>query len=155
MDKEKWATAKAKLYEHCLAQATQRIATARAALEAAQEAGNTETKSSAGDKYETGRAMMQQEQEKNQVQLIKAIELKIQLAQLRPGQRSETAGPGSLVITNHGNFYLSAGLGKVSLEGKIYYAISLQSPVGMLLRGRRAGEAFSFQGKNYMVVDVI
>ncbi|MCB9346060.1 MAG: 3-oxoacyl-ACP synthase [Lewinellaceae bacterium] len=155
MDKEKWATAKAKLYEHCLAQATQRIATARAALEAAQEAGNTETKSSAGDKYETGRAMMQQEQEKNQVQLIKAIELKNQLAQLRPGQRSETAGPGSLVITNHGNFYLSEGLGKINLEGSIYFAVSLLSPIGQLLRGKRGGEAFFFQGKNYGVVDVV
>ena len=155
MDQDQWAAARAKLHEYCLAQATQSIATARAALEAAQEAGNTETKSSAGDKYETGRAMMQQEQEKNKVQLLKAIELKNQLAQLRSGQRNETAGPGSLVITNHGNFYLSVGLGKVSLEGKIYYAISLQSPVGELLRGKRVGEEFSFQRKHYTVMDVI
>ncbi|MCB0593810.1 MAG: hypothetical protein KDD28_06945 [Phaeodactylibacter sp.] len=146
---------KTKLYEHCLAQAAQSIVTARAALEAAQEAGNTETKSSAGDKYETGRAMMQQEQERNKVQLLKAIALKNQLAQLRPGQRSETAAPGSLAITNHGNFYLSVGLGRVTLGEDVFFAISLESPLGQLLKGKRAREEFPFQGRSYVVEEVV
>ena len=145
---------KTKLYEHCLAQAAQSIVTARAALEAAQEAGNTETKSSAGDKYETGRAMMQAEQERHKAQLLKAIELKNRLAQIRPDHSSETAGPGSLVITNHGKFYLSAGLGKVKLEGAVYFAVSPESPLGHALKGRKKGEQFIFQGRNYAVGEI-
>jgi hypothetical protein len=38
---------------------TQRINTAQAAMDRAQEAANSEEKSSSGDKYETGRAMGQ------------------------------------------------------------------------------------------------
>ncbi|MCO6489817.1 MAG: GreA/GreB family elongation factor [Phaeodactylibacter sp.] len=142
---------KTQLHAHCLARAAQSIQTARAALEAAQEAGNSETKSSAGDKYETGRAMMQAEQERYKAQLLKAIELKNRLAQIRPDHTSETAGPGSLVITNHGNFYLSAGLGKARLGKDVYFAISPESPLGQALKGRRAGEEFMFQNKSYNV----
>ncbi|MCB0547039.1 MAG: hypothetical protein KDD19_05580 [Phaeodactylibacter sp.] len=146
---------KIQLYEHCLAQVSQSIQTARAALEAAQESGNEETKSSAGDKYETGRTMMQLEQEKYKVQLLKAIELKNQLAQLRPGQPGETAEPGSLVFTNLGNFYLAVGLGKVRLEGLLYFVISLESPLGRQMRGKKKGEGFTFQGKAYMVEEIV
>ncbi|MCB0582321.1 MAG: hypothetical protein KDD10_23785 [Phaeodactylibacter sp.] len=145
---------KTQLHAHCLARAAQSIQTARAALEAAQEAGNSETRSSAGDKYETGRAMMQAEQERHKAQLLKAIELKNRLAQIRPDHSSETAGPGSLVITNHGKFYLSAGLGKVKLEGAVYFAVSPESPLGHALKGRKKGEQFIFQGRNYAVGEI-
>ncbi len=146
---------KARLHAHCLALAAKSIQTARAALAAAQEAGNAETRSSAGDKYETGRTMMQLEQEKLKGQLMQAIELKNQLAQLRPGQVSETAGPGSLVFTNHGNFYLSVGLGKVKMDGQVFFAISLESPAGQALRGRRKGEKFVFQNRNYLAMEIV
>lgn len=146
---------KAQLHARCLALAAKSIQTARAALAAAQEAGNAETRSSAGDKYETGRTMMQLEQEKLKGQLMQAIELKNQLAQLRPGPSGETAGAGSLVFTNHGNFYLSVGLGKVIMDGQVYFAISLESPLGQALRGRRKGEKFVFQDRNYTIGEVV
>ncbi|MCB0587947.1 MAG: hypothetical protein KDD06_21830 [Phaeodactylibacter sp.] len=146
---------KIKLYEHCLEQVATRIQTARTALEAAQEAGNNETRSSAGDKYETGRAMMQMEQEKYKVQLLKAMELKNQLVQLRPGRPAEIVQAGALVLTDKGNFYLSAGLGKISLEREVFFAISLESPLGKQMRGKRKGERFAFRGKEYLIGAVI
>ncbi|MDB5240215.1 MAG: hypothetical protein JWP57_840, partial [Spirosoma sp.] len=44
------------LHARCRHYVQQRIDTARQAMEAAQESANSESKSSAGDKYETGRA---------------------------------------------------------------------------------------------------
>ena len=55
---------------------------AKSAVESAKESRNSDTKSSAGDKHETGRAMMQIELEKNEVQLSKALELKHELNQI-------------------------------------------------------------------------
>ena len=60
---------KQELYKLCQTYIQQRILTAKQAIEAAQQAANNETKSSSGDKYETGRAMMQLEIEKDSAQL--------------------------------------------------------------------------------------
>ena len=49
------------LYTLCCEYVAQRIAEATQAIADTQEAVNNETKSTAGDKYETSREMMQQE----------------------------------------------------------------------------------------------
>jgi predicted O-methyltransferase YrrM len=50
---------KKELFEHCKNLLLQRIANGEKAMLDAQEAANSEEKSSMGDKYETGRAMSQ------------------------------------------------------------------------------------------------
>jgi len=143
------------LHRACLELVHQRIENARSALLAAREAGNEETKSSAGDKYETGRAMMQQEQEKNEVQLLRAVQLKNELLAIAPGQPFEKIGLGCLALTDHGKFYLSIGLGKIKLAGEEVYAVSPASPIGTALMGKQAGEVVHFQGKEYRIAQVI
>ena len=54
---------KAKLYDSCLKLVDERVAHIEDAMRNAQASANEETKSSAGDKYETGRAMMHLEKE--------------------------------------------------------------------------------------------
>ena len=56
---------KSGLYALCLSFIAQRIETAETALQQAQEASNDDTKSSAGDKFETTREMMQQDIARN------------------------------------------------------------------------------------------
>jgi len=56
---------KNKIVGICLAEIEKRIHTAKSAMESAEESARNETKSSAGDKFETGRAMMHLEKEKN------------------------------------------------------------------------------------------
>jgi hypothetical protein len=67
---------KIKLYQYCVEFIDKRIAGAREAIQIAQDSANEETKSSAGDKYETGRAMAQLEIEKNTTQLEEALKQK-------------------------------------------------------------------------------
>ena len=59
-----------------------KIAESVLAIESAKESRDNETKSSVGDKYETGRTLMQQEVEKNRVQLNKTELLKQELQKI-------------------------------------------------------------------------
>ena len=148
---EKSLTVKMKVHALCLEQAEQQISSAQEAMKAIQLASNQETKSSAGDKYETGRAMMQLEQEKNARQLMEAMKLKKVLDQLNPAKECKEVSPGALIFTNNGNFYLSAGLGKFTMEGKEYMAISAVSPLGQQLKGLKAGQEAKVNGRNFKI----
>jgi len=147
-------TVKEKLYAACIAYVTQRIDTAQRAIEIAQASANEETKSSAGDKYETGRAMMQLEIEKNTVQLNEAMKLKQALDQIVPSKPVSTIQPGSLVITDGHTYYIAISAGQITIEGKSYFAISSGSPIGLLLKGLQEGDTFVFNKKTVSILSV-
>ena len=68
---------KQQLYNKCVAYVQSRMDAAEDAYKAAEQASNDDTKSSAGDKYETGRAMMQQEKDRNTIQINEANKLMV------------------------------------------------------------------------------
>lgn len=132
----------------------ERIETARQAIESARESRDSETKSSVGDKYETGRAMMQMELEKNRVQLNKALKLKNEFAQINFHKINGKVEFGSLVNASNGIYFISIALGKLETEGKTVYCISLASPIGKLLQNKKTGDTFKFQGKDIAVLEI-
>lgn len=139
----------------CLAYVQLRLDAARAGMAAAQESSNSETKSSAGDKYETGRAMAQQERDRHAAQLHEAQQLLAALQKLNPELPSDTVRPGALATTSLGLFYLSIGAGKLTTaEGQEFLAVSAGAPVAVALHGRRAGEGIAFNGKEIRVESV-
>jgi hypothetical protein len=146
---------KKELHQLCINYVRERMDTATQAINAAQQAANEETKSSAGDKYETGRAMAQQETDRNQAQLNEAHKLIVALNHINVGVVSKTALPGSLVITNNGKFYIAISAGTLLLNGEAYFAISPASPIGLILSGKKAGDEFSLNGKQYRVERII
>lgn len=139
------------LYDRCVEYVNQRVETAQQAISIAQASANQETKSSAGDKYETGRAMMQLEVERNTHQLTEALKLKQVLDQLNPNSETPTVQQGSLVTTNHGNFYLAISIGQLAVNDRHYFAISPASPIGAKLMNGIVGTSFVFNGKNYTI----
>ncbi len=148
--KDKQAIKRA-LFAACRQRIDERIQRIEARLQVVEESRNAETKSSVGDKYETGRAMMQMEEEKSKAQLFEANAVKQALSQIDPDKSCEKAEPGSLVSTNNGTYYLAIGLGKLPLEGVTYYCVSMNSPIGQALRGKVVGEEFSFQQRRIRV----
>ncbi len=122
------------LFDYCKQYVDKRIALVTNEMNAAQEAANSETKGSAGDKHETGRAMMHLEKEKNALQLVEHLKLKKVLAQISPEETHQHVRLGSLILTNSGIYYLSIAIGKVEIGGKIYFVISPVSPIGNLLK---------------------
>ncbi|MBC6606578.1 3-oxoacyl-ACP synthase [Hymenobacter sp. BT188] len=145
---------KPRLHAACLAYVQQRVAAATQAMQAAQESANSETKSSAGDKYETGRAMAQEERNRNAVQIREAQNLQAELARINPEQVCDTVRPGALVETSMGGFFISISAGKLTVDGKDYFAVSAVAPVAMALSGKRAGEEAVFNGKAVRIVKV-
>ena len=139
----------------CLAHVQTRLDAARAGMAAAQQSSNSETKSSAGDKYETGRAMAQQERDRHAQQLHEAQQLLATLQKLNPALPAATVRPGALVATSLGVFYLSIGAGQLATaQGQPFLAVSAAAPVAAALAGRRAGEEVVFNGKAVRVTAV-
>lgn len=145
---------KDQLYQLCLAFIEKRIATATEALRQAQEASNDDTKSSAGDKFETGREMAQQDINRNKQLLADAQQQKSVLLTLADVAETTKARSGNLVITNNGNFYISISAGQLQLAGQTYFAISAASPIGKMLIGKASGEQFDFNGKTYLIKEI-
>ncbi|MGN6566318.1 MAG: hypothetical protein ACTHJ0_00110 [Flavipsychrobacter sp.] len=143
------------LYNYC----RQYVATQKAAIQKtindAQDAANEDTKSSAGDKYETGREMMQQEINLNMVRLNEVNKMSELLDLINPKLETEAVVPGSLVKTDHGTYYIAISIGKTKVEDGEYYIISAASPIGAQLKGLKTGDSFSFNGKQYEIKEVM
>jgi transcription elongation GreA/GreB family factor len=149
------STLKEQLHQQCVNYVQQRMDAAQQAIAEAQQAANNDTKSSAGDKYETGREMAQQETNRNLTQLNEANKLMVALNRIGTGAQSITAEAGSIIKTNQGNFYLSISAGNIRINNEAYVAISTASPVGLKLKGTRTGDHFEFNGKHYSVIEVL
>jgi hypothetical protein len=148
------STIKTQLHALCATFVGQRIEAAQAAMLTAQESANSETKSSAGDKYETGRAMAQEERNRNAVQLQQALQLQGELARINPDLPCDAVRPGALVTTNLGRFFIGISAGKLTVEGQEYFGVSAAAPMAVALSGRRAGEAVLFNGKPVQITAI-
>jgi len=145
---------KADLYNQCLAYVNQRIDTARQALNDAQESANAEEKSSAGDKYETGRAMAHLEREKALGQLNEGLKLKAALEKVSSANTSVEVCLGSIVFTDKNNFYLTISAGKLLSDGVEFIALAPASPIGALLLGHKKGDQFVFNNQTWVIKDI-
>jgi len=113
-----------------------------------------ETKSSAGDKHETARAMVQLEQEKLSKQLNEFVQMKGILTQINPTVKHLHVGMGSLVETSEGWYFLSVGLGLLSGDDKLVFALNPQAPIGLQLKGKKVGDEVEFGGRKMIVLSV-
>ncbi|MHA8059467.1 3-oxoacyl-ACP synthase [Aquirufa nivalisilvae] len=135
-----WPHIKSQLYQEIVLRLEQNIQEAQLAYVQAKESRDSDTKSSAGDKYETGREMMQREMDKCSA-LIDQNRHSMQIIQHVPIHRTyESIDKGALIVTDRGSYYMLVGLGKISLEQKDYFAISPESPIGSLFLGKKVGE---------------
>ncbi|MFN6945654.1 MAG: 3-oxoacyl-ACP synthase [Cytophagaceae bacterium] len=148
------ADIKRALFQKCLDYVDKRIVIARSSMDAAQSAANDESKSSAGDKYETGRAMMQIQRDQFASQLSEALKLKQVMDQIKPDSSSQGIVLGSLVFTDKGNYYISVSVGKLEVDSIEYFAISPVSPIGKELMNKKAGEKIAFNGKESVILNV-
>ena len=146
---------KQQLYTLCSQYIANREVLIKTAIAEARDAANNETKSSAGDKYETGREVMQQEIDLNLTRLNELNKLKQTLDRIAPNQKNTAAQPGAVVCTDKGNYYIAISAGQLKVNGATYYAISAASPVGVKLAGLKAGDSFTINGKNIIIQSII
>lgn len=118
-------------------------------------ARNNETKSSAGDKFETSRAMLQQEQDKLESNLFQLRLDGKQLQRIKSTNTENKVTFGSLVITNQGKYLISIGLGKLIFNEELYFIISPKSPIGIALMGMEEQDMVAFNAKQIIVQTVL
>jgi len=140
-------TTKEQLYNHCISLLNKKRIEIEARISLLQASLTSESKSTAGDKHETGRAMIQLEREKLGNQLKQLEFQEGVLNKIQPGKGAELVVLGAYVETDSMCYYLSVPLGKITLESKEVYAISPQSPIGSLLLGKKIGADITFNGK--------
>ena len=123
----------------------------------AQTSANEDTKSSAGDKYETAREMASQSIRQLQQQVQIVTEQLAILERLDPDKLpvSEKIIHGSLIETESGWYYLTIAFGKHETEGKTIFVLSPQSPLGKELLTKAANETVTFNGKNLQIMKVL
>lgn len=118
-----------------------------------QESLNSETKSSAGDKHETGRAMVQLEQEKLGKQLFELEEIKRVLQKVDIHKNSKKISLGSLVKTTTANYFIAISAGACKSDDTAVFCISASSPIAQLLLGKEEGDTFVFNGKENTILE--
>lgn len=152
---ENLAHLKNSLIALCLRYAEEKITTSQEAIQGAQASANEETKSSSGDKYETGRAMAQLEIEKQTAQLNEAKKLKQQLEKINFESRSDRVQLGSIVKTDKENYFIAIPAGRLTVDGEHFFAVSAASPIAQALSGKKAGATIDFNKKALTILAVL
>jgi transcription elongation GreA/GreB family factor len=142
---------KTALIAHLTDQLREKLSTCEEAITSTRAAFASDTKSSAGDKHEVGRAMVQQELDKLEEQRAKLIALQQELARVPLDRVYTQVAFGSLVITDQGSYFIAIGLGAVEVETGTCYAISLASPIGQALKDKRVGDVLEFNGRRITI----
>lgn len=145
---------KQQLYHLCRKYIADSINEIEAAITDRRDAMHNETKSSMGDKYETTREMLQQDINMNMERLNKVKADEAALQAINPESLTDIVVPGSLVQCSNGNFYIAISAGHFTISGAKYYAVSVSSPIGTQLKGKRAGDTFLLNGKSYTIHSV-
>ena len=143
------------LYNQCLQLVDKRYKSIQNHIADIQNSLLSETKSSAGDKHETGRAMLQLEREKAGHQLAEVNKLRTALSKVDIEKNQTQVGIGSLVLTSKANYFIAVSLGQLKIDDKTAYAISPGTPIGQLLLGKTLGEEIMFNNSTFIIEKIL
>ncbi len=141
-------------YNTCKDFLQEKIRQVEQSLQDLQESAAQETKSSAGDKYETAREMMQQERNKWETQrgLLQA-QLQ-ELIFLERHSATDQVQAGTIIETDKGYFLLGPALGKVVSASGNLMCISPGAPLGRQMMYKRAGDRIQLHGIQYHLISL-
>lgn len=111
-------------------------------------------KSTAGDKHETAMAMAQLEQEQNQHlqdQVLKQLSIMQQPRWLEPAQHG---GPGALITTDHGFFFIAIALGKIQVHDQTVTTLSMASPLGRQFEHCMVGQRVTMGNITLQILEI-
>jgi hypothetical protein len=154
MNRQEKINFKKSLQTKCIEVIEERISLSYTLIENAQSAANAEEKSSAGDKYETGRAMNQLEKEMYTKQWLAN---KRELATIHSiGFDEIHLAPkgGSIVKSKEFCFFILAGLGKITVAGEIVFCLSPFAPFAQILMDKKIGDVVIFNKREIIISDI-
>lgn len=146
---------KQQLYNQCQQFLDNRLQAIQKTISEIQESLTSETKSSAGDKHETGRAMLQLEREKAGQQLAEIQKTSQILSKIDVSKTSKNIVLGSVVFTTNANYYFAISAGEVIFEDQKFYAISAKTPIAQELLGKTIDEQITFRKQSFTIINII
>jgi len=146
---------KQKLANSCQRQIQLRLDHINSEISDLQEALNSETKSSAGDKHETGRAMIQLERESLGHRLAEIEQIMTTVQRIDTLGFYETVRLGSVVYTTQFNYFIAASCGEIDLDSTKFYTISPAAPMAQLLLSKKEGDVLEFRGNEITILKIL
>lgn len=140
------------ILQACYSYVNKRIDSYKNEIETIKDA--IENNKSSDEDDDSGAGKLMSDLEKNMQYLSDAAKMKDILNQINPKNSMSIVGLGSLVKTSTNCFFISVSAGEIKLENKSVYAISMGSPIGLVLAGKSQGDQFEFNG-NKMKIDEI
>jgi hypothetical protein len=146
---------KSLLLLHCEDMLLTRIEELKLTIKSLRSSSNNDTKSSMGDKYETSREMMQQDINRLDQQLAENNFMLFNLRAIKFKSDIVCVSLGNIVITSLGKFFIAVSLGEIHFMDEQIISISIASPLGKQLNGKKKGEFFSLNGIEQQILEVI
>ncbi|MEZ5083236.1 MAG: hypothetical protein R2750_07280 [Bacteroidales bacterium] len=106
------------------------------------------------DRYDSFRTQLLRKRDMFAQQLAKNNEQLNLLEKIDPDKKLSRVEFGALVITEYQKLFISISLGKMSIDGEEYYAISAAVPVYKAMEHKKAGEEFIFHGKKNKIISI-
>ncbi|MFT3933057.1 MAG: hypothetical protein QM726_05515 [Chitinophagaceae bacterium] len=138
----------------CQQTIAQRMDATKALIQDAQDAANNEEKSSAGDKYETSRAMGHLQKDMHTRQLEQYIKEQSELMAVQANVLCEQAVAGAFIQTGQAAFFIAAGLGKQRIESQSIFFLSPHAPLAQALQGKKKGDSFVFNNNTITIAEL-
>jgi len=145
---------KEELYKSCLKFVDDRLLTVQNTILDIQNSLQSETKSSAGDKHETGRAMLQLEREKAGHQLAEIEKQKQILQNVNSESRHTKVALGSMVKTTQSNYFIAISAGEIVIDDTAFFAISAATPIAQLLWSKTIDDEVVFRGNKFKITAI-
>ena len=147
---------KINLFQHCEIVLKKKLNTFYNQKKELKQALNLESKSSAGDKHEIGRAMIHLEMEKLGNLITEAEQNFKKLQSIKNhNNNSELVGLGSAVLTDKANYYISIAADIYKINSKMFYCISPKSPIGKLLIGKKLDDKIKFNNQIIKIIKIL
>jgi transcription elongation GreA/GreB family factor len=81
--------------------------------------------------------------------------MKESLARINPTQTNTVVSLGSIVYTTQAAYFLGISAGKLTASGKEFFAVSVSSPIGKILLGKKEKDEVVFNGKQIVIEKVV
>lgn len=131
-----------------------RISDASIILDGIQESIDSETQSTAGDKHDTSRELMQQERNKAAQNLQNQISLDGLVLKLKTIPISNVVGFGGLIFTSIGWFFIGLPLGRIRFQNVDVLCISGNAPAAKFLESASVGASVELNGKLIQILSI-
>ena len=147
-------TTKQQLLQVCNNNVAKRINDYRAEIEIIKESISS-NESSNSEEDDGGNGKLFNDLEKNVEHLNDAYKAQDYLKTIKTNIESKSVVLGSIVKTDTVNFYIASSIGKIIVDDVDYFAISLHSPIGLLLKNKTVGDTVEFNTTKYTIKSIL